>query len=137
MSPQAFPMTQRLEFTVFSTMWISVQITNNGNTNISKTFISFCKLKKNHVSFMKSTWIHLLQIKQTQISTAKFPHLPIPEGGISLPWSWNFPLLTSRTVDMEVSNIHPKYFPKVFTFCPETISVPEIFNQLKTVNCSK
>lgn len=30
----------------FSTMWISVQITNNNNATKSKILISFCKLKK-------------------------------------------------------------------------------------------
>lgn len=40
-------MTQRCESTVFSTIWISVQIINNGNASMSKTFVSFCKLKEN------------------------------------------------------------------------------------------
>lgn len=75
-------------------MQISVQITNNGNTNIKNAFVSFvylnntCKLKG------VATWIHLLQIKRISdkiISPQpKLPSLlPIPEGGLFdfFPWS--------------------------------------------------
>jgi hypothetical protein len=37
---------QKHESTAFSTMWILVQIANNCNAKISKTFVSICKLKK-------------------------------------------------------------------------------------------
>ena len=42
---QAFTIGQRQETTVFPTTWISVQIANSANANISKTFISYYKLQ--------------------------------------------------------------------------------------------
>lgn len=46
--------TQRCEYTAFSTMWTSVQITNSRIANVSKTY-PFCKLKKKIVSSRKLT----------------------------------------------------------------------------------
>lgn len=40
--------TQRCEYTAFSTMWTSVQITNSRIANVSKTY-PFRKLKKKKI----------------------------------------------------------------------------------------
>lgn len=43
---QAFAITQRYETIAFSTMCTLVQITKNGNANMSKIFIDFENVKK-------------------------------------------------------------------------------------------
>lgn len=56
--PKLFTMTSRHK--AFSTMWISVQITSSGNTNISKTFMYFFnELLKNLVSLIAFLSWHL------------------------------------------------------------------------------
>lgn len=41
---KSFNMTQSYRSTTLSTVWITVKITNSNNANITKTFISSCKL---------------------------------------------------------------------------------------------
>lgn len=44
-----------------------------------------------------------------QSSPSKFPHLPVSEGEIFLSsWSWDSSPTTTRTVVLEVSNVHPR-----------------------------
>lgn len=69
------------------TLWVSVQITNNRNADITIKLI-FYKLKKILVSFSESTWTHLSWVRWT---SDKFPCQSTDEGSPSITyfWGWN------------------------------------------------
>lgn len=50
--------------------------------SMGKTFISFHILEKHSLSLRESTGIHFSRVDDIHMSTPKFPHLPIPEGGL-------------------------------------------------------
>lgn len=111
----------------FSTMWISVQIT--------KTFISFCKLKKkNYASVRKSTGAHLLQVKGTPDKLL----LRLPPA-YSQGWNCS-PPPTTRTIVWEVSNVRLRQIPLNSLTVPSVPSLhlsQQISSYLKTANVSK
>lgn len=76
--------------------------------------LSLCKLKKNSCTLQGIEGVIKLGFTShrsngLQSSHPKFPHLPLSEGGIFLSsWSWDSSPPTTRTVVLEVSNVHPR-----------------------------
>lgn len=81
---QTFIMSQRHKFTALFTIWISVQITNNGLLIYLVKFLSLLMNLKKSYKLQKT---HLnsngLQISTPINQQPKFPHLSVPEVGIS------------------------------------------------------
>lgn len=84
---------------------------------------------------------NILQISSTANQQAKrSPLLPTPEGGSSFFWSWDSsPPPTTRTMGLEVSNVHPiQKFPLnslPSPFFPSLYLSQQVSNQLLTTNC--